>query len=225
MKQMFDPFSYIKISKNSLLNTDYTEYVLKEKNGGAPKQFCIKIANNLTTDKIVIINAEKFLASATLVKPKPVQPQHSGLNLEDLYNSRPVDFAVIDFRNLNLESENNEIIIYLIELGNHSPHELKLKYNSTFSILTAFISKYLQLHKLNPDDHFKFKCAYGLIHVIESELKLGMISDESKNIKSSKHTKYDYYIIKVNSIDYSCQFEDIESFPKKYMVLESLIVK
>lgn len=221
MKQMFDPFAHIKISQNH--QNKYTEYVLKERRG-IPKQFSILIENNIIiTDKIVVINAEKFLASVTLVKPQPVQSQHNGLNLEALYNSCPIDFAIIDFR--NLESEDNEITIYLIELGNHSTHQLKLKYNSTFSILTAFISKYLQLTKLNPDDHFKFKCAYRLIHVIESELKLGMISDESKNINMYKHTKYDFHIIEVNQINHSCQFSDLEHLPKKHMVLESLNLK
>lgn len=210
MKQMLDPFTSIKISKNP--SAKDTEYILKEKDG-SPRQFSIEIQNNLiSTDKIVFLNAEKFLTSSTLRNSSTTS-----------HNTKTVDFAIIDFR--SIESEDNEITIYLIELGNHSTHQLKLKYNSTFSILTAFISKYLQLTKLNPDDHFKFKCAYRLIHVIESELKQGMISDESKNIKMYKHNKYDFHIIEVNQINHSCQFSDLEHLPKKHMVLESLNVK
>lgn len=210
MKQMLDPFTSIKISKNP--SAKDTEYILKEKDG-SPRQFSIEIQNNLiSTDKIVFLNAEKFLTSSTLRNSSTTS-----------HNTKTVDFAIIDFR--SIESEDNEITIYLIELGNHSTHQLKLKYNSTFSILTAFISKYLQLTKLNPDDHFKFKCACRLIHVIESELKQGMISDESKNIKMYKHNKYDFHIIEVNQINHSCQFSDLEHLPKKHMVLESLNVK
>lgn len=208
MKAMFNPFNQ-KISISS--NNNNTEYTFKEKNG-VPKQFSIKIQNSLiNTNKIIFLNAEKFLSSSAL-RSAPATS----------HNTKTVDFAIIDFRNLD-NSDNKEVIIYLIEMGDHTPHELKLKYNSTFSILIAFISKYLQKTSLDPHDFYDFKCSYNLVHVVESELKTEMISSQSKNI--SKHSPYDFYIIEVNTIDYGCYFSDLESLPRKNIKFESLTVK
>lgn len=210
MKQMFEHFTTISISKGAPHN-DYTEFVLKEKKG-TPEKFSINILTSLVnTNKIVVINAEKFLESAALRKAPPSS-----------HNTKTVDFAIIDFRKINTPNS-KEVVIYLIEMGNHSPSELKLKYNSTFSILIAFISKYLQLNNLNPDDSYSFKCSYNLVHVIETELKTEMISDQRKNI--SKHSEYDFNIIEVSPIDYGRCFSDLESLPKNDLIIKSLTVK
>lgn len=211
MKQMFEPFTKIKISENHSSNTGYTEYVLKERDG-VPKQFSILIKDDIiATGKFVVINAERFLASSTL------RTVPSGC-----YNSKTVDFAIIDFRNLDTDKQ---IKVYLIELGNHTTHELQLKYNSAFSIITAFISKHMQLTLPKPaDENFKFECIYKLVHVIEPNIKTLMVSSTDNNIIIDNHSKKHVTTIEINATNFSCQFEALESLSDKHLTIESLTI-